>query len=221
MELSQEEKSLFAKSKSTGDRPANVTQHGRYTFMLDTWKIFRGRTALVDIHNFVVQQAQENVVMQDGVERLDKPHTVGSRVGAAMKFSNDDAGTMARQNATKFLLSLFNWRDEDLTEEQKISVWERGTNDDPKKFTDDYLTEVGPDGTEQRVVVDGQPVLIPATNPMRGMLIGCDTAPCFTKTSKKWIILLNWIHIAAPGEGVNSYAEAAKRWAAFEAKLKG
>lgn len=205
MELTAEEKSLFGKTQSTGDRPSNFS-HGKYLLMVDVWKLFRGRTALVDIHNFVVLKSERNPVKQDDKVLDEAPNATGTRVGATFKWSNDDAGTMARQNSVKFICSMFGVTDADLTEASKLEALMRGANEDPKKYvgeTDDAT---------------GQP--IPSVNPLRGAIIAADTTPVFTKTTKKWITVVNFIHIASPGTGENSYVEIAKRWQEYEARLK-
>jgi hypothetical protein len=211
MELSEEEKKLFGGTKSTGDRPQNLDRHGKYLLMIDTWKLFRGRTALVDIHNFITMKSDKNPVTEDGKLREDIPHPAGSRVGCTFKWSNDDAGTMARQNSVKFLLAMFGINEAELSEQDKIEGMQRATNDDPKKYAEDFI--LGPDGKPTNM-------LIPSVNPCRGMLISADTTPVFTKTTKKWIVVVNFQHIAPPGAGDNSYEAAAARWAAYEAQLK-
>jgi hypothetical protein len=205
MELSAEEKKLFGGSRSTGDRPPNI-RHGKYLLMIDVWKLHRGyRNVLSDIHNFVVVKSEKITVMEDEKKREDVPNEVGTRCGATFKYDGNGA-EMAPINSTRFLLALWGLQDGEIEDDAKTSAWMRATNEDPKKFAND--------------VIDGTTITIPSVNPTRGMLIGAETNAIFTKKSSKWIVGVNFIHIARPGEGDNSYEAAAKRWAEYEAKLK-
>ena len=210
MELSQEEKKLFGGSRSTGDRPPNI-RHGKYLLMIDVWKLHRGfRNVLSDVHNFVVVRSEKLVVMEDDKKREDTPNEAGTRCGATFKYDGKGA-VMAPINSTRFLLALWGVQDGEITDEDKTLAWERATNEDPKKFVNDQILDENAKPTG---------IVIPAINPTRGMLIGAETSPVFTKESKKWIVGINFLHIARPGVSENSYAAAAKRWQEYEAKLK-
>jgi hypothetical protein len=204
MELSEAEKRLFGGAQSMGDRVPNF-RHGKYLLMVDTWKLHRGyRGVLSDVHNFVVLKADAITIVTDK-ETKEIPNEVGTKVGATFKY--DGAGAeMAPINSTRFMLGLWGFADADLNQDSKTAVWLRSTNEDPAKFTGEKDEQTG--------------YIIPPTNPMRGMLIGLETSPIFTKKTQRWITGLNWIHIARPGEGDNSYEAAAKRWAEYEAKFR-
>ncbi len=209
MELSQSEKELFAKSRSTGDRPPNI-RHGKYLLMVDKWYLLRGyRNVLSDVHNFIILRSEANLVIEQDEhgnprERRDVPNEVGSRCGVV--FKQDGKSTeMAIINSTRFTLALLGMGDADISDEDKLAYWMRLTNDEPKKC----LGERMEDGA-----------LIPATNPTRGMLIAAETTPILTKESKRWIVGINFIHVAMPGFGDNAYDVAARRWAEYEARLK-
>lgn len=205
MELSQHEKELFGKSKTTGDRPPNL-RHGKYLLMVDRWLLHRGyRNVLSDVHNFIVVKSEAILVMEDDKERKDTPNEVGTRVGVTFKY--DGAGAeMAPINSTRFTLSMLGIGDNDIDETTKIQAWERMTNDDPKRFVGEKM--------------DGTDIVIPSVNPCRGMLIAAETSPVLTAKNKKWIVGVSFIHVAAPGVGENSYTLAAKRWAEHETKIK-
>lgn len=204
MELSEAEKRLFGQTQSMGDRPANF-RHGKYLLMIDTWKLHRGyRGVLSDVHNFVILKSMPVTVMTD-TELTEKPNEAGTKAGATFKY--DGAGAeMAPINSTRFLLALWGFSDGDLDQDSKTKVWLRSTNEDPKKFTGEKDEATG--------------MVIPAINPMRGMIVGMETTPIFTKKSGRWITGLNWTHIARPGEGENSYEAAAKRWAEYEKSFR-
>ena len=210
MELSEQEKKLFGGSRSTGDRPPNL-RHGKYLLMIDVWKLHRGyRNVLSDVHNFVVLRSEPIVVVEDGKERRDVPNEIGTRCGSTFKYDGPGA-EMAPINSTRFLLALWGLQDGEISDDQKTEAWMRATNEDPKKYGNDQILDEHEKPTG---------IVIPAINPTRGMLVAAETNAIFTKKNGKWIVGINFIHIARPGEGDNAYQTAKQRWTEYEAKLK-
>lgn len=202
--MTQQEREQFTKSQSTGNRAPNM-RHGRYTLMIDRWTLHRGyMNALSDIHNFIVMRAEPIVVRQDDKEIREEPNEVWSRTHATIKYAGPGA-EMAGTNSTRFTLALLGLTDAQITADEKQAALERMTNDDPKLYVGETY--------------EGTGAIIPATNPCRGMLIAAETSPIHTRKGN-WIVAINWIHIAPPGERENSYPAAAQRWAEYEARFK-
>lgn len=202
MGLRPEEKEAFGKTRAYGDRPPNV-RHGKYLFMIENWRLFRGFGGLSDVHTLIVAKSESIIVVEGDKVRNDIPNEVGSRCGVVFKWAGRSE-VMARTNSDRFLLAMLGITDKDISDDDKVDVLERLTNDDPALFQGERHGEA----------------VIPSVNPCRGMLIAAETAPILTRETKQWIVGVNFAHVAPPGEGDNSYPAAAKRWAEYEAKVR-
>lgn len=188
--LTEAEKKAFKDARSSGGGP-NI-RHGIYVLMIDKWFFKRGFKGLADIHEFVVVNAEKNIVME-GDKKVDvEPNPVDSSVSTTFPYFGK-AGVMGPVNTTQFLLALLGKKDDEISDDEKEEARVECTNEDAK---------AGP------------------VNPCRGMIIGAETVPYFTKETKQWIVRIKWHTIDPLGEGENTPEKAAERWAAFESRVK-
>lgn len=198
MRLTAEEKKKISDARSSGG--GNNLNHGVYILMLDKWFFKRGFKGLADVHEFVVVSSEKAVGLMEGDKKVDvEPNAVDSSSSTTFSYAGN-ALKMAPVNTTQFLLAMLGKKDEELDDDEKEAARLECTNDDPNE-------------------VDGEGNKLPV-NPCRGMLVGAETVPYFTKETKKWIVRINWKTIDPIGEGENTFEKAKERWAAYEARVK-
>lgn len=190
--LTPEMRKKLGGTKGSGSG-ANI-RHGRYALMIT--KMFMktdGHKGTSEIREFVVVEAEKVVVMEGDKKREDEPNAVGSTCSAVAAYfgTSKDMGPV---NTVRFVQGLFDYKDGDISEDDQAQTIAECLNDDPAE---------GP------------------VNPLRGMIIGLETLPICTSTNKKWIVGYRWFCIDKPQQGINTQAEADKRWKEYEEKVRG